>query len=127
MQFAQRETVLRAQHRLGQRGRAGICLRLALAVAGADDFEPWRQQRGDLIGLFRADDARHALAPFARAGGLVAGKIIAANSSVRVEIAQRRVLAHQVCEDAREHRVLEDVGEIAGVEGMAVIHGASPP
>ena len=124
VQLAQGQPVLRAQHRLRQRGRAGIGLRLAFRVAGADDLEPWREQRGDVGRLLRVHDARDALAPFARARGLVAGQIVAPDAGVRVEIAQRRVLAHQVREDARQHRVLEDVGEIAGVEGVAVIHDA---
>ncbi len=41
-----------------------------------------------------------------------------------VEDAERRRLATQMHEDAREHRVLEHVGEISGVKGVPIVHGA---
>ena len=39
-----------------------------------------------------------------------------------VDEAERRLLALEMNEDARQDGVLEDVGEIAGMKGVAVIH-----
>ena len=39
-----------------------------------------------------------------------------------VDEAERRVLAREIDEDARQDRVLEHVGEIAGMKGVAIIH-----
>jgi hypothetical protein len=43
---------------------------------------------------------------------------------MRVKEAQRRILAHEIDEDARQQSVFEDIGEIAGVEGVTIVHGA---
>ena len=42
---------------------------------------------------------------------------------MRVDHPERRGLLAQMHEDPREHRVLDHVGEIPGMEGVAVIHG----
>ena len=44
-----------------------------------------------------------------------------------VDHAERRRLLAQMHEDAREHRVLDDVGEIAGMEGVAIVHAGISP
>ena len=41
---------------------------------------------------------------------------------MRVDEAERRRLAGQVGEDPRQGRMFENIGEIAGVEGMPVVH-----
>src|SRR5690606_23491948 len=43
-----------------------------------------------------------------------------------VDDAEGAGLALQVLDDARQHRMLEHVGEVSGVEGVAVIHRGSP-
>jgi len=40
-----------------------------------------------------------------------------------VDDAERARLVLQICQDAREHDVLDDIGEAAGVKGVAVVHG----
>ena len=40
-----------------------------------------------------------------------------------VDHAERRRLAAQIMQDAAKHRMLEHIGEIAGMEGVAIIHG----
>ena len=39
-----------------------------------------------------------------------------------VDHAERRRLGAQIMQDAAKHRMLEHVGEIAGMEGVAIIH-----
>jgi hypothetical protein len=43
-----------------------------------------------------------------------------------VDETERAFLARQINEDARQNGVLEDVGEIAGVKGVAIIDGYFP-
>ena len=43
---------------------------------------------------------------------------------MRLDEAQRRGLPAEVSQDSRQENMLEDIGEIAGVEIMRVVHGA---
>ena len=43
---------------------------------------------------------------------------------MRVDHAEGGRLVAQMHQDAREHRVLDDIGEIAGVKGVAIVHRA---
>ena len=49
-------------------------------------------------------------------------EIIEADPRMGVDDAERRLLALEIGEDPHQQRVLHDVGEIAGVEGVAVVH-----
>ena len=44
---------------------------------------------------------------------------------MRVDDAKRLRFLTQVYQDAREHRVLDHIRKVAGVERMAVVHGVS--
>ena len=57
------------------------------------------------------------LARFLRPRGL---EIVARDPGVRVEVEVGLVLRRQRDQEPREQRVLEDVGEVAGVKEMAV-------
>jgi hypothetical protein len=39
-----------------------------------------------------------------------------------VDDAERARLVLEIGDDARQHDVLDDIGEVAGMEGVAVIH-----
>src|SRR5205085_1103228 len=71
----------------------------------------------------RLHDARDSRPPFAAALRLLAGEVIAAAAGMAVDDAKGGRLLLQIKQDAHEHDVLDDVGEIAGVEGVAVVHG----
>jgi hypothetical protein len=92
----------------------------------ADGSKIGPQDFGDRRRRARDEDARDPVAPFRRARRLVARKIIAACSGVSVDETKGRFLARQVNKDARQDGVLEDVGEIAGVKGVAVIDLKNP-
>jgi len=87
----------------------------------ADSLKIWPQEFGDRRGRLGYENARDSLAPFRRACRLIAGKIVSPGSGVSIDEAERRVLPLEVNENAREDRVLEDVGEIARVKGVAVV------
>lgn len=56
---------------------------------------------------------------------LVGLQIVEPDPRMGIEDAERRRLLAQMREDQHEHDVLHDVGEIAGMEGVAVVHGRS--
>ena len=84
MQFAERQPVLLAQHRLRKRGRTCVGLGLAVLIAGAERLEPGRQQRGGFRRPLRLHHPRDAIAPLARAHRFIARQIVAADARVRV-------------------------------------------
>jgi hypothetical protein len=53
-------------------------------------------------------------------------EIVDAASGVRIEVQEWRGLAQEVLEQLHQHDVLQDVGEVAGMEGVSVIQGMAP-
>src|SRR5215211_3451176 len=51
-----------------------------------------------------------------------AGEIVASCAGMGVDDAERGRLCAQMNENAGEDRMLDDVGEIAGVKGMTIVH-----
>src|SRR3989344_740227 len=78
------------------------------------------RQFGQRVHVPQAPNAVTVLAGFLRR---LAVQIISARAGMRVEIAEWRIFTVQGLEQQGKHDVLEDVGKIAGVEGMAVIQG----
>ena len=60
--------------------------------------------------------------PFAAARRLLAAEIVNACAGMGVDDAKRRRLLLQIGQDADQHDVLDDVGEVAGMEGVAIVH-----
>src|SRR5262249_56414769 len=81
------------------------------------------RQRGCACRDGRADEPLDPVAPFAAALCLLAAKVVAAGAGMGVDDAKGRGLLAQMHEDAHQYCVLDHIGEIAGVKGMAVIHG----
>ncbi len=78
------------------------------------------RQFGQRIHVPQAPNAVTVLAGFLRR---LAAEIVSARAGMRIQVAERRVFPMQGLEQQGKHDVLEDVGKIAGVEGMAVIQG----
>src|SRR5690606_17422286 len=64
------------------------------------------------------------VAPFACLVRLDRGKVIGADAGMRVDVAKGGVLALKMLDHQRQHGMLLDVGEISGVIGVSIIHGA---
>ena len=62
--------------------------------------------------------------PFAGALGLVACQIIDADPRMGVDDTKGTVLALQIIENERERRMFDNIGKIACVVSVSVIHGA---
>src|SRR5262249_56043388 len=72
----------------------------------------------------RGDQALDAGVPFAAAARFLAGKIVEAGARMSVDNAEGCGLDRKVCQDAGKRGVLDDVGEVAGVKGVAGVHRA---
>ena len=64
-----------------------------------------------------------ARAPLARAARFFAGEIVAPDACMGIDHAERRFLAAKMQQNSHENGVLQNIGEIAGMECVAVIHG----
>src|SRR5262247_1384635 len=70
----------------------------------------------------RRDKAADAGVPLTAAARLLAAEIVEARAGMRIDCPKCCGLAAKMSENARERRVLDDVGEVAGMEGVAVVH-----
>ena len=104
--------------------RTGIGGQPSGAVAGGDRVEIGSKQRAGARCDRRAHEPVDAVAPFAAAPRLLSGEVVTAGAGMGVDDAERRRFLAQMHEDAHQHRVLDHIGEIAGVKGVAIIHGA---
>ena len=73
--------------------------------------------------IFRGEDAGDALAVFAGLLRFLAGEVRHAGAGMGVEQEEGFVLLLQVLDHERQKAMLHDVGEIAGVIGVTVVHG----
>ncbi len=108
---------------LQQRRRAGIDLERP-GVECRDRRKIRREQVACLRLKRGRDELADAVAPFAGAARLGPGEIIEARARMRVEHAKRSRLLLQMRDDAGQHRMLDDVSDIAGVERVAIVHAA---
>ena len=63
-----------------------------------------------------------AVLPFQRLAGFRAAEIVNARAGMGVDDAKRTGLAVQMREHAAQHGVLHDIGEVAGVIGVTIVH-----
>jgi len=123
MQFEEPELVLRAQQMVGNEGGARINARIAPRIESAHHIQV-ALNRGCQCSRIARDQPQHAFGRLAAGAGVVAVEPIEAGTGMGVDHRQRCLLFEQVVEDGDQHRVLEHVGVIAGMEGMAVTeHG----
>ena len=61
---------------------------------------------------------------FATAAGFLRGQVVQPGAGVAVDHPEWRRLVLQIDQDPGQYDVLDDVGEIPGVEGVAIIHGS---
>ena len=126
VQFAGDEAIARPQRHANQPRRARIAPDAApggseLAVVGRDRRQIARHG-GRHAGARRADQAGDAGLRLAGAPRQAAAQIIAAGAGMGVEHEQLLVLGRQQAQQLAERRVLQDVGEVAGVIAMAIVH-----
>ena len=129
MQLDRGQAVHRPQQFPRDHRRAGIEAQPPVGIDRADRREIGRQRRGEPLrqGARRKigpeqppDPAR----PLARLGGERRGEVVEPDPGMRVEHAERLLLRLQMLDDERQQRMLDDIREIPGVIGVAVVHEA---
>ena len=124
--LVQDQGILRAQQLGEQAGRAGVEPRRShrmIPVIHRCNGGMIVSQQGVRIGK----GAQHALRCLAGALGIGAAKVIKSAAGVRVDQGQRRLLLLQGAHQGDQQAVLHDIGAIAGMEGVAIIHSVSKP
>ena len=121
MRLAKNQAIVCAQSLRGEQRRAGIDAQRSVGIARADRIDVAPQRRGR-IGII--EHPPDAVAPFAGLAGFHIVERVAAASRVRVEMAQRLFLRGHRVQHRQQDRVLEHVREVAGMEGVAVIHAS---
>ena len=124
LELTRHEPVLRPHQAARDQGRPRIGLELSLRIEGANDVHVRLGQCDCLVREARLHQPRDPRQPLAAAARLVAVEIIEAGTRMGVDDAEGGRLVLQVSQDARQRDVLDDIGEVAGVEGVAIVHGA---
>ena len=127
IRFAERDAILHAHEGLRDRWRTGIAERPALGAVRADGFKIGAQELGDRRGRVGRQNSPDPLAPFRRTLRFLARQIEAARAGMGVDKAEGALLAGQINENAGQNGVLEHVGEIAGMKGVAIVDRNYPP
>ena len=117
MPLEQAHLVLRAQQRVRDRGRPRVLLEPAARVEGAHLGDVIGERGRQVVARPESADALRVLALLLR---VAAFQRIPAGAGVRVDVAVAFFLRVQVAQHQREHHVLEHVGVVAGVKGVAV-------
>ena len=111
--------LLHAQQGLDDEGRARVVAQLRALVEGAHRGQVGLQHRGQLglLGLGQAHDAVCGLAALV---GIVAVQSVQAGAGVRVQHREGGILLEEVLQGGDQHGVLEHIGMVACMEGVAV-------
>ena len=117
VQLAAGQAVPLPQRRADQRGGTGIARREALRRQRRDEVRE-RPFRG-------ARQPQRAARRFPRAGGFLGREVIGAPPRMGVEHREGRGLAPQRIEQQEQQRVLQAIRVVAGMEGVAVVHGGA--
>ena len=117
MQFAETQRVDVAGEVRGEPGRAGIAAQLEAAVAGLQCIHVGLQRCRQVDAVPQAGDAVDVFAGLLR---LVRIDGVEAGAGVGVEQQPGFILGVHVLKAQRQDEVLEDVGVVAGVEGVAI-------
>ncbi len=117
VQFAKHHAVLMPEKGPDDAGRAGVPEQLAAGVGGAHGPQVGFQGLGNVTRSPQALDAGLVLAVLA---GPVRVQPVAAGAGMGVDEDEGLVLVQQGADDQAQHPVLEDIGMVAGMEGVTV-------
>ena len=75
--------------------------------------------------VFLPPQPRNAFQVLARAVGLIALEVVQTNTGMGIEVGERLLFARHQGDEAGQDDMFEDVGMVAGVEGVTIVHGCS--
>ena len=121
VEFEQAQAILRAQGLQGEPGGAGIKTQVAVRIAGAHLIDIVGQRGGQILAGPQLADA--ALV-FLQLGRIARVQCIQTRARMGVDDPERFVFLPQVTAQLDEQKVLQHIGVIAGMKGVAVAqHG----
>ena len=123
MQFVQPQPVSIAQQLLCYPRRARIVAQLAAAVHVTHQLHIF-SQRCRQIGAW--PQACNPGFVFGILGGVTLIEFVQPGTGMGIDVVERRVFLLQVFDQLHQHKVLEHVGMIAGMEGVAVAQHGVP-
>ncbi|MNE51615.1 hypothetical protein D3C80_1462510 [compost metagenome] len=122
MLLVEQGAVLLAHQAAGQLGRTGVVAQLAVGVQALDDAQVVSGHGRQVIAIPQAGDTFQVLAG---TSCLVALQVVQAEPCVGIDVGERLLLARHQGDEAGQHDMFEDVGVVAGVEGVTIVHGNS--
>ncbi|MNP23990.1 hypothetical protein D3C76_1167230 [compost metagenome] len=120
--LVEQHAVLLTRQTPGKFGRARVIAQLAVGVHLAQDTQI---VSGNLWQVITPPKPADTFDPLAGTRRLVALQVIQTEASVSVEVGERLLLARHQRNKAGQHKVFEDVGVVAGVKGVTIVHGNS--
>ncbi|MNR23708.1 hypothetical protein D3C85_1407440 [compost metagenome] len=120
--LVEQHAVLLTRQAPGKLGRARVIAQLAVWVHLAQDTQIGS---GNLWQVITPPKPTDTFDPLAGTRRLVALQVIQTEASVSVEVGERLLLARHQRNKAGQHKVFEDVGVVAGVKGVTIVHGNS--
>src|SRR5690606_470029 len=126
MEFNGGEAILAPKEMARQQRRTGIAFDRSFSIDRPDGVQIWREARCDGRRQGRPHkppDASPPLTGFLRLGRR---QVVQTDSGMRIEDPKGLVLEFQILNQAGDHHMLDDIREIAGVIGMAIVHAPLP-
>ncbi len=120
LQLAHRHAVLRTHRLRAQQRRARVVGHRADRVVGLHRLQVALDHLRQLGLGHQPHDPGFGLEGLAT---LFAGQQVAAGTAVGIEHEERAVLALEAVDQGQLHDVLEHIGVVAGMEGVAIVHG----
>ncbi|MNT03639.1 hypothetical protein D3C72_1381860 [compost metagenome] len=122
VQLHRRQTVLRAKKHADELRRTGIARQLRTGVELANGRQIRFEDGGDRRRQVAREQPADAVAPLAGLLRLFARQIIKADTGMGVENPERLLLLLEIGDEPGEHRMLENIGEIACVVDVPIVH-----
>ena len=120
--LVQQHAVLRAGQTPRQFRRARVVTQLTVRVQLVQHLHVIRRHGGQ---VFLPPQACNALQVLAGASGLIPLKVVQANARVGIQVGKGLLFTRHQGDEAGQNNMFKDVGMVAGVEGVTIVHGCS--
>ncbi len=122
VQFDGGQTILLAQKMAHEARRAGIVQDIRTLILLMNRFQQGIQKLRCFLIEGSLDQSADPVAPFAGFLRLFRTQVVEADTRMRVDDTESLVLALQIFDDAGQDGVLDHIGEVSGMIGVAIVH-----